>query len=199
MNTANEWQAMLERDVAFAERALIAHGQLLPMAVMHAADDALHVIPLAASSDSALESSNRFLRLMVVKHDAKAVSHMGEMWARHMAPYARESDAEYTERVMATRPRDAEDRREVVMVQLWYRDRDGEAHELSTSRDIIRGDDGKVTGLGPAPDWDVIESEGPWSNMLPPSRPNREQRRYAAQLLDRLYSTSQVPVPRRPS
>lgn len=196
MNTANEW---LERDVAFAERTLIAHGQLLPMAVIHARDDALHVIPLDAANDAALESSNRFLRLMVVKHDAKAVSHMGEMWARHMAPYARESDAEYTERVMATRPRDAEDRREVVMVQLWYRDRDGEAHELSTSRDIIRGDDGKVTGLGPAPDWDVIESEGPWSNMLPPSRPNREQRRYAAQLLDRLYSTSQVPVPRRPS
>lgn len=199
MNTANEWQAMLERDVAFAERTLIAHGQLLPMAVIHARDDALHVIPLDAANDAALESSNRFLRLMVVKHDAKAVSHMGEMWARHMAPYARESDAEYTERVMATRPRDAEDRREVVMVQLWYRDRDGEPHELSTSRDIIRGDDGKVTGLGPAPDWDVIESEGPWSNMLPPSRPNREQRRYAAQLLDRLYSTSQVPVPRRPS
>ena len=85
----------------------------------------------------------------------------------------------------AVRPRDAEDRREVVMSAVYYRDERGQACEVSQSRDIIRDAAGKVTGLGPAPAYEVIQSDGAMTHLLPAHRPNPEQMLYAKQLLKR--------------
>jgi hypothetical protein len=87
--------------------------------------------------------------------------------------------------VTAVRPRDAEDRREVVMATLYYRDDAGAVVELTQSREILRGWDGKPTGLAPADDVEVLFSDGDLTNVMPPEKPTAEQVRYARQLLDR--------------
>jgi hypothetical protein len=182
----DNWQARLAQDMDFAKNTLIEHGEVRPMAVIVAKNGEAHVIALDMSSDDAKAKSLKFLRLMSVAHEAKAITTLGEMWMRSMQPYAGESPAEYEARVFAVRPREAEDRKEVVMVQLYYRGDDGGVMELAQCREIERGADGKPTGLAPAPDHEVLESDGPLTKLLPPHPPRADEVRYARELLDRL-------------
>jgi hypothetical protein len=183
-----DWREMLAFNMEFAESRLIEAGDVRPMATVHGSDNTAHTIAMNMSDDAHKEQSLRFVRLLATAHDADAVSTIGEMWMRTMFPYHGESEAEYMARVDAVRPRDAEDRKEVVMCQLYYRDAAGSVRELSNSREIIRGADGKPTGLKPSeyPDAEVIFSEGPMTDLLPKRKPTAEQMRYARQLIKRL-------------
>jgi hypothetical protein len=182
----DRWQSLIEMDMGFALDRLKDRGQLLPMVTLHDRSNGMHVCAIEVGSDEKVRHSMRIVRLMAVALDAQAISHVGEMWARFMAPYAGESQPEYEARVNAVRPRDAEDRREVVMATVHYRDDTGRPRELSQTRDILRGDDGRVTGLGPAPTDEVLDSEGPMTHLLTERRPNDQQMLYAKQLLKRL-------------
>jgi hypothetical protein len=181
----DKWQRLIETDMNFALARLKDRGELAPMATIHDHNNGVHLVALSVGEDEKTRLSMRLVRLMAVACDAEAVSTLGEMWARFMQPYHGESREEYEARVVAVRPREAEDRREVVMSCVYYRDAQGRPCEASQSRDIIRGPDGKVIGLGPAPDYDVMQSEGQMTHLLPERRPNREQMLYAKQLLKR--------------
>ena len=181
----DKWQRLIETDMNFALEALKERGELAPMATIHDRNNGVSLVALSVGSDEKTQLSMRLVRLMAVALDAEAVTTLGEMWARFMAPHHGESREEYETRVAAVRPRDAEDRREVVMSCVYFRNDAGRACEISQSRDIIRDAAGRVTGLGPAPDYDVIESEGPMTHLLPARRPTGEQMLYAKQLLKR--------------
>lgn len=181
----DRWQGLIELDMNFALSRLKEFGGLAPMASIYDRNNGVHVVALDVGEDARVQLSMRLVRLMATALDAEAVSTVGEMWARFMAPYHGEFTAEYEARVTAVRPRDAEDRREVVMSAVYYRDERGQACEVSQSRDIIRDAAGKVTGLGPAPAYEVIQSDGAMTHLLPAHRPNPEQMLYAKQLLKR--------------
>jgi len=181
----DQWQKILELDMEFALERLKARGELQPQAAIHDHNGGISMVALSVGTDEKTKTSMRLVRLMAVALDAEAVTTLGEMWARFMQPYHGESREEYEARVVAVRPRDAEDRREVVMSCVHFRDENGRLREISQSRDIIRDAAGKVTGLGPAPDYDVLESDGAMTHLLPARRPNAEQMLYAKQLLKR--------------
>jgi hypothetical protein len=172
----------------FAEARLIEQGEVLPMAVIETGDGQRHVIAMDLHDDAAKERSFKFTRLLCVAHEAVSLTIIGEMWMRMMAPYDGESEADYMERVEAVRPRDAEDRKEVVMVQLYVRE-DGSVREFSDTREILRDATGKPTGLAQRPEWDVLESTGEQTEILPRTPPLPEQVRYARELLTRFGIT----------
>lgn len=186
MNTGmDKWHRLLEHGMEFAAARLADKGEIAPMATLHCPDGRINLIALDVSTDRTKETSLKFARLLAIADDAEAVTLIGEMWMRTLTPYHGELDAEYEDRVAAVRPRDAEDRTEVVMVTVTYRDAAGTVRELSNSREILRGDDGTATGLAPPvhPDADVLFSEGPMTKILPAERPSREARRYASEFL----------------
>jgi hypothetical protein len=180
-----DWNKMLLTNMEFAEERLKESGEIGAMAILHCPDNVVNVIAMDMTSDAMKQRSMKLVRLLAVAHDAEAVAMLGEMWMRAMSPYDGESEAAYQARVTAVRPRDAEDRREVVMANLYYRDDAGAVVELSQTREILRDWDGKPTGLAPADDVEVLFSEGDLTNVMPPEKPTAEQVRYARQLLDR--------------
>lgn len=179
-----DWQKQLETDMGFAETWLRTHGQLMPQFLVHARNGKVHVVAGDVSSDERVRVTAAIVRHMAIAHDAIAVSQMGEMWARFMHPYDRESDADYMARVAAVRPRDAEDRCEVVICQIYYRDETDTPRELSQTREIVRDADGKITGLA-LRDTEVLESEGPMTHLMPEHRPSAEAQRYSRDILKR--------------
>jgi hypothetical protein len=180
-----DWNKMLLTNMEFAEERLKESGELAPMAILHCPGNVVNVIAMDLSSDAAKQRSMKLVRLMAVAYRAEAVAMLCEMWMRAMAPYDGESEADYEARVNAVRPREAEDRREVVMANLYHRNDVGAVVELSQTREIIRGWDGKPTGLAPADEVELLFSEGDMTQVMPPEVPSPEQVRYARQLLDR--------------
>jgi hypothetical protein len=182
----NAWQKKIEFDMEFAEKTLVECGEVRPMAVLTDKDDALHIVALDLSTDEMKQKSFRYLRLLAVAHEAKSLSMLGEMWMRALQPYPGESHEAFTKRALSLRARDAEDRTEVVMVQSYYRDDAGDLQEVSQTREIIRGDDGKPTGLAPPPDEQVLESQGPMTELMPRRPPHPEKVRFAKEMLERI-------------
>lgn len=183
----DHWQSMLLFDMAFAERTLIDQGEVSPMATIHCPGNVVNLVSMNLTTDALKEKSLVMVHWLGVANEALAISMLSEMWMRRLNRYDRETEADYEARVHAVRPRDAEDRREVVMVQLYYRDDGGAVRELSQSREIIRDAAGKPTGLVPAEDdpSEVIFSEGRMTKVMSAKPPTGEQVRYAKQLLKR--------------
>jgi hypothetical protein len=142
-----DWEKQVRFDMAFAERMLLKQGDVGRMFVIHA-KDAQHV--MAAPWHSAAEKRQMLtmVRAYCIAVDAEALSFISEAWVRSVFRAHGETEAEFNTRVDAVAPRDAEDRREVVICMVIYREA-GERHAVSDTREITRRDNGKPEGLAP--------------------------------------------------
>lgn len=179
------WQAKLDFDMDFAAKTLRDDGELRPMAVITDKAGMIHIVALDMSDDDMKEKSFRYIRLLCVAHEADSLSMMGEMWMRSVKAYDGESPEDHKRRATSVRPREMPDRQEVVMVQCYYRNEAGDVREVSQAREIMRGADGKPTGLAPPPTHEVTASEGDMTELLPKRPPNAEKVRYAKEMLKR--------------
>lgn len=181
---AGRWDAQLRHDMAFAQRTLLATGRMFPLAIVHS-PETLFAVPLDYSGDEEKLRAHRFLAVLMLAHDAMAFSHITEAWVRHGARRHGESEAAFDERATAVRPSEAEDRIEVVIATLTYRDADGERRTLSDIREIERRANGKPSGLKPLPDM-AGEIGGTIPELLPPVLLKPEDKTIAREVLARL-------------
>jgi len=142
-----DWEKQVRFDMQFAEKTLLKNGDVGRMFVIHT-KDAQHV--MAAPWNSAAEKRQMLtmVRAYCIAVDAEALSFISEAWVRSVFRAHGETEAEFNTRVDAVAPRDAEDRREVVICMVIYREA-GERHAVSDTREITRRDNGKPEGLAP--------------------------------------------------
>lgn len=174
----------LRFDIAFAEKTLLKRGHLGVMFVVHTKDKK-HIIATPWQDDDEKAAYLEMVRAYCIAHDAEALSYIGEAWARYMEQAPNETAAEFDSRVHAVRPRDAEDRREVVMVIILFRDDAGQRQMMSESREIERRANGKPSGLKMMRSnngWDVLH--GPIVDAFPEWPPTAADRFVAQLFLD---------------
>jgi hypothetical protein len=99
-----------------------------------------------------------------------------------------ESEAEFDERLRSMHPDTSELRREVVICQSSYYDRTGRKVGLMKTREIVRGADGKPTGLATLPGLGdaVAQHNGRIHRLFPDAPPNHEDRAAAQAFLRQL-------------
>jgi hypothetical protein len=180
---AADWQKQLRFDMQYAEKMLIDHGELSAMFVVHT-KDASHVLLTPWRDDHEKAMCRHLARLWCIAHDAQALTFITEAWIRSLDQRPGETRAEFDARADAVQPRDAEDRREVVMVVIAYRDDAGERQIVFESREIQRRANGKPSGLVPLSKSNTIDKlTGRMVDVLPEITPSMAQQAAAKMLL----------------
>lgn len=153
-----DWAKQVRFDMAFAEKTLLKNGDVGRMFVIHA-KDAQHAMLAPWNSREEKFRMLQMVRAYCIAVDAVAVSFISEAWVRSVMRAHGESEAEFHERSEAVRPSEAEDRREVVMCVVMYREA-GERHVLSEAREIQRRANGKPDGLTPYRQLETLDVVG---------------------------------------
>jgi hypothetical protein len=179
-----DWAKQLRWDMQFAERTLVKQGSINAMYVVHT-KNAIHAIATPWRDDDEKAGYLDMVRVYAIAKEAIAVAYIGEAWVRHVVQASSESQAEFNARVDAVRPRDAEDRREVVSIHIAYYDDAGERQIISDTKEIDRRGDGKPVGLKPYRDdyqgWDIVA--GAVVEVLPDQAPSMAERIAAQAIL----------------
>jgi hypothetical protein len=202
-NTIDRWREQLRYDAAFAQEALIKQGHIVPMFVVHTRDDGPNVVIAVPWKDD----SDKTVALMTVKalcvaHDAVAISQIVEAWMRAAMPGEREADYQNLP------PSKAENRREIVMCTVcWRDDATGARRGIHDMREIVRRANGRPSGLAPldrAVAGAVEPSEGSLEDrmveLLPETRPTPQERakaREVVEMIEAMGGLSVTEMPRR--
>jgi hypothetical protein len=169
-------KALFESDCRFAEHIITTKGELAPMFAVHfERDGELGIAAIAGdfADGAAKDQSVRLVKMIGAVLDASSTSLMTEAWVATQKGPLKDDDLPPCER---------EDRREVVMVTMSIRDQD---RAMVSTREILRGADGRVTGLAPAaPAYERME--GRMSDLLLRQRLTPEQREQGLKILDLL-------------
>jgi hypothetical protein len=173
----------------YCRERLISDGTLPSMFVVHTKARLL-VVPTAWSNDEEKDRCYLTVKMLCIAEAAIGLSFMGEAWYVD-APTRRdgETKAEFDERLEAAgaNAETNEQRREVVVVQTSYRDKTGAKTGLHRVREIVRGPDGKPTGLtqvaNTRDDNKPGGCGGPAHELLPDEPPSQEERLAAAEIL----------------
>jgi hypothetical protein len=191
----SDWVKQVRFDMTFAEKTLMKDGDVGRMFVVHTKGEAKHVIAAPWRNDDEKAALIDMVRTYCIAYDAAALSFISEAWVRYLKQAPGETDDEFEARQNAVRVRDAEDRREVVMVMTMYRDGAGERHIVSDTREIQRRRDGKPSGLAPYRlnrGMDVLG--GDIVEAFPEFTPSPAQR-HAAQMMLHLAKMHEGPAP----
>lgn len=128
-----------EADCEVVEAMIREQGELSAQFNILARDAIVPVMaPDYGESDETRLRARQLVKILCIAHDALAVTFIMEAWMAE----------EWVGRETGLRPADREDKREVVVLHQEYRQGD-EVLQRVCSREILRGDDGSVSGLGP--------------------------------------------------
>lgn len=147
--TEAEWRVWLAHDMDHAVKYLLAAGGISPLFVLHTSDGEMILFKASWQDPQSKDATLMMIRLVAVVYDAVAISLSLEGWWRSVVRQPGESSLEHHTRAYAVAPSEAEDRIEVVIVTLTYRDDAGERHPLGDAVEIVRDSDGKPTGVKP--------------------------------------------------
>lgn len=194
MKTPNRWVSQVKTDLDFARQTLLERGEVRPMFGILSDENELLLIPGNWENDAEKDRFSSLIRVIALAYDAQSVSFMTEAWSRNVERRIGESEAEHEARVDAIRPSEAEDRIEMVIVVLQYRDTNSRLHLATGRGEILRSADGKPTGLT-EPDVTSETLTGRFADFMPRKRPNAEERARAKATLVRGGVVLQ-PIPR---
>ena len=180
--TATDWQAQLQRDAEFARYALLKQGSLSPMFILHCPGE-IRVVGAGWENDSEKRRARQMVGLMALAVNASAISFISEAWSRRVDRRHRETDAEHQARIDAVRPAEAEDRVEVLIVSLTYRDADGR-HSFATTMDMVRDASGTLVDVVDRGDLGEGEFGGSMTELLCPVETTPDIRTKAQELID---------------
>ena len=176
--TMKALRARFDHDVRHAEAALIQDGCLAPMFAVTTGDGRLLPVMADFGTPKAKQACITAVRLLCIAEDAVMATHMAEAWLV------------VGELVPGVSPGQSDRRVEAVLVSV--NGRVGrEVKCLSSVREILRGIDGRPSGLRPLAlpgkkKGSQVDLGGPMSELLPPQLPTREQRLIAQVALERM-------------
>lgn len=176
--TMKALRARFEADLHHAETAILKDGHLAPMFAVTPTDGPPLPVVADFGSPEAKHACLTAVRLLCIATNAVTAMYMGEAWM-----VAGELPA-------GVSPGQSERRVEVVMVSLEGRI-GREVKRLARVREILRGLDGKPSGLRPLALPGVtaktqVDVDGPMARMLPPRQPGREQRVIARAMVEHM-------------
>ncbi len=179
----DRWVKQVRFDIEFAKRMTLQPGSGATILVIHL--DAERRVVCQPPTDLGKETVALYLRAYCAAHDAEGFAFISEAWMRNVPKRFGETEAEHHARIDAVPIREAEDRVEVVMAEIVYRDGAGR-NSVREMREIERDAKGKVTGFRPMPDMTGPRSEGRWVDVLLPEPPTAEESASARVALEEL-------------
>lgn len=167
-------------DFEFAKRCLISDGTVMPVFVVHTKG---MVIPIGFNGtydDEGRRNHRRYARLLSIAHNAFAIAYIGEAWVAISLP------DEPVPEFPRVRPRDREDRREVILSQLMWRDKEtGERWSNLAQAEIVRNEKGDPTRVKDEEFTDPTNMiMGNFSEILPEDEPTPAEQEQAKIMLD---------------
>ena len=178
------WTKQLRFDIEFAKRMVLEQGSCATILVVYPRGRASLVI--RPSADLGKDTSARFLRILCTAIDAEAFAWISEAWMRRISQRFGETRDDVVARAYAVPPSEAEDRFEVVMAELIYRDDDGQRRCMADVREILRDATGKPVGFRDGVLDPLARSEGRWVEVLTAEPPTAEERARAAAAIEEL-------------
>jgi hypothetical protein len=171
------WRDALDNDTEWAREMLMEHGALMPMFIMHHRDRDEKVIFMTAfKSEDHKHAVFGFMTLAAIALDVPAVTMITEAWMKAVHQRAGESDKDTYDRALGKRRvSDMEDKVEVLMVSLMYRAADRQ-EMISTLCEMLRSDDGKISGFKEREDVSAGSMAGAISDILSAERPEPAMR-----------------------
>lgn len=182
-----DWQAQLKRDMEFARDTLLKQGSLSPMFVLHCPDE-IKVVGAGWANYREKRLAQQMVGLMALAANANAISFISEAWSRVVKRLPRETDIEHETRITAVAPSEAEDRTEVLIVSLTYRE-DDERHSLVRTLDMVRDANGTLTDVVERAQTGEGEFGGSMTDLLCPTETSPEMRHAAKNLLETFCTT----------
>jgi hypothetical protein len=171
----------LHFDFEYAKRCIIQDNAVMPLFVAHT-DDMAIPISFAGSVDYGDETKRKhqsMARLICIAYAANALAYIGEAWIAPAMPD--EPEPQYP-RVL---PRDREDKREVILAHMSWRDPNTEERFSCLAQgEIVRNEKGRCIRV----DNEEYSKQttlvaGNFSEILPEEKPTEEERKAARQML----------------
>lgn len=131
-------------DFEYAKQMIVQDNGLMPMFVVHSKQG---TIPIGFGGKAEYEGEakvghRRIAVLMGIAFNAVAIAYVGEAWIATSLPD--EPEPEYPR----VRPKDREDRKEVIITQMMWRDQEtGERKAALAQAEIVRNAKGVCTGV----------------------------------------------------
>ena len=182
MTKTIDWPAQLKRDVEFSRGALLKQGSLSPMFILHCPDEIM-IIGAGWADAREKRRAQQMIGLLALAANASAISFISEAWSRAVMRRDRETDAEHEARIRAVAPSEAEDRTEVLIVSLTYREND-ERHSLIRTLDMVRDANGTLTDVVERAQDGEGEFGGAMTDLLCPVETTPEIRHAAQDLIE---------------
>jgi hypothetical protein len=181
------WTKQVRFDIEFAKRMVLEQGRCDTILVVHRRGQPNMI--MRAPTDLSKDGVALYLRALCIAEDAEGFAFISEAWMRAVGRRHGETEAEHNERAYAVAPSEAEDRIEVVIAEIVYRDDGGERRTMHETREIVRDAAGKPVSFRRTEHHlggEVDRSEGRWVEVLTPEPPTAEERASAVAALKTL-------------
>lgn len=134
-NSQAEWRKWLIHDVEFANNALKLYGKIDQMFVLHREREKPLLVQAGFYDGEHRRAVLNMMQMLCVAHDVRGFSCISEAWLKSVEDQA---EAERIDRGEGVLPSQSDNRREVVSVNLIYRDGANERKSIGTVREIMR-------------------------------------------------------------
>jgi hypothetical protein len=205
MKHPKKWLDCLEEDVGFGKHILLTQGTFPALFVLHHADGRITPFSAFFRSDEQKRAALSLMTMIVTATECVAVSFTVEAWMKMGEARRGETTEQSQERILnGVRVSEAEDRKEVLMCSIVYRDDADERQCVTDVWEIERGADGKVVSFVTI-DRGLAQHQGAMINVMPEDRPtpgmvqaaNMFCAKHAVDLMEALHITT--PTEDRPT
>jgi hypothetical protein len=189
-----DWIAQMHADADFAKALLISNGEVKPMFIIHCPEH-VKVVGAAWKNTEEKRITQKLISMQAALDDAEAISFISEAWCREVRRYDGESKADHTKRINAVAPSEAEDRIEIIMIAVNYRERN-RTRTAGMSLEIIRDKDGVPTDAINRDGEAQAMLQGPMINLLLPKKLTEAQKiivKHALNTLKEIAGYEEIP------
>jgi hypothetical protein len=173
--TGRDWRKRAEADFEFARKVLLEVGKVSPMYIVHGAE---RVVPVYCGQFPKADQ-RKIMRLICIAERAEAIAMIGEAWTARA-----KRGEEHLPASHIVPPSEREDRIEVVMVSMTWRE-DGERRTVMRVGEIVRDAAGKAVELKAEPvSGAADEFAGPATEILPERMPDAFAVKAAREMLE---------------
>jgi hypothetical protein len=181
----------LAHDLDFAAERMREHGGVSMMLMFRPAHDpdSILLMPAGWSGSEDREIAIKVFRTIGIGVNARMVTLLTEAWLRKVQKHPRETRDEHETRAYAVPPSEAEDRVEVLMAAVAWRDDGGRTRMRASIREILRDDSNAFLGLRrikPGPEDGEAIGQSWLGDVIPPVNVRAEDREKAMDFLRRM-------------
>jgi hypothetical protein len=189
-----KWNDRLAFDFRYAKDMLAKNGEVISMFIVHCKSGDLKIVPAMWDNGEQKKIVQNSVAVMAVAEEAPAISFISEAWQRKLPKADDESEDQWLERAdnLTDEQRETLPATEIVIVSCVYRE-NGERHVIAASAEIMRDDDGDVTGtVDLGGDDGPLDLTGPMVEILCPGEPTKRMVAEAKQIMATIEAAGMI-------